>query len=133
MKIRLTSLLACTLTLTAFYSTTALANTCPPAQKVKSMSLKQAVFLYKTRWSLVSDTFIDYYRDWNTYFIVDLPNATNKTQALQQGREAFQKASITQPNPIPYNSDGITYCDYAKEATYVITAAAMVNDGKVNS
>lgn len=103
---------------------------CPPAQKVKSKQLKQPIPSgSKDRWILTSDTFKVGHRDWNVFFIVELPNASTAKEALKQGKEAFEKAVITKDNPDPYNSDGMTYCDYAREAKYTITAVAAVDDG----
>lgn len=117
------------LILTMFNSAYAFSD-CPPSQKVKSMALKQPIPSgIKDRWTLTSDTFKVGHRDWNVFFIVELVNASNAKEALKQGKEAFETAAITNDRPVPYNSDGMTYCDYAREAKYTIASTAAVENG----
>jgi len=103
---------------------------CPYAFLIKTKTLSQATQLTRDRWNLLSDSFMYNNRSWNIIFITEIASAKNNHDALLKGNDNFRHTDITNDDPVPQNSDGMSYCNYTSmTGKNRIAAASFVQDG----
>lgn len=116
----------------SFHCAQAMTFECPPGDSVKTMTFTQAGLLgypRATTWNLITETFKYNHRDWNVFFILDLPAVTSKEEAFKQGLAAYAKLTLDINHPLPYDVDGMSYCDYTPNKQMHVTAVSAVQDG----
>jgi hypothetical protein len=132
MKITIIKTLTTIFLITVVGSAFAGYSDCPPSNKIKGaklISAKKQAYPHPNSWLLLSNTFTDGYRDWNVYFITDFLGVDTEQEVLKLGQTKFDHSLITNNHPYPENSDGMSYCVYAKNENYTIFSASPVQDG----
>lgn len=97
---------------------------CPPV----AMITEKAIFTHAEEssdwvdiWGMASNRFQFANEDWNILFVVALPTAKNKANALEQGN-LFFKTNVVLDKPVFQEEDDHKICMYAVNENYVVGA-----------